>query len=112
MNWSTELLDIYVKYGDKALIRENKINSVTGEKLHFPIKSPYYKNISVLRVPDLEFDITEEEKLKSIYWISNPKETDIFVGLIKLRGYQKEIIDNININKFTIFNSSRNILCL
>lgn len=109
MNWSTELLEYYEKYGDKSLLRENKINSVTGEKLHFPVKSPYYRNIKGLRAPNLKFDITEEENLKSIYWISNPKDTDIFLNNIKLGGYQKEIIKNINKNKFTIFNTSRQI---
>lgn len=116
MVFSTELVDLYDRLGHQAFVRDVKISHLL-DNIDIDIISPYYKDIEGLRAPNILFHYTDEEKLELIDCQNDPKRISQFLKLGKnsqptnlvLRDYQREIIDHIHNDRFTLFNVSRQI---
>ncbi len=112
MKWNSILeeryRDWYDDYGHKSMEREEKISEVLNE-FEFPKEKPYYRNITGLRAPNIKYYYTKKEKLLIKDIKNDPKSMISIIDEFILRDYQQEIIDNLQKNRFNIFNTSRQI---
>jgi len=95
----------------------NDINVIKSNLDYKQTKSIFYRNIIGFKKHDLIFSMTNEEKLEysrcvndPIYFIETycPVITNNGYMNIKLRNYQKELVEKFITNKFNIVMNSRN----
>ena len=103
MEWTTEKIEAW-KADAKQFERDLKIEVIFGNEDHeefaVPLISGYRSNIL--------FKYTPEEMEDFINLTKNPLNINIHQPN-KLRDYQKEILDDINQNRYSILNVSRQI---
>lgn len=103
MEWTTEKIEAW-KADAKQFERDLKIDVIFGNEDHeefaLPLVSGYRSNIL--------FKYTPEEMEEFINLTKNPLTINIHQPN-KLRDYQKEMLDDINQNRFSILNVSRQI---
>ena len=70
MIWTSELLEIYQKLGELPFKRDKKLSYLLGDtKENFV--SPYYRGNNMLKAPNLNFELTEDELKNTLVYKSD-----------------------------------------
>lgn len=111
MIWTSELLEIYQKLGELPFKRDKKLSYLLGDtKENFV--SPYYRGNNMLKAPNLNFELTEDELKNTLVYKSDKvrfieESSNSGINPV-LRKHQKDIIKDLD-NRFNILHVSRQI---